>query len=218
MTVSCFSHLECSRCSRTYDPALEKQLCSCGAPLLARYDMKKLAGAKKETLRKRAPSLWRYREFLPIISDENIVTLGEPMTPIITLKTIGSRLEMIDLWLKDESILPTGTFKCRGATVGVSKARELGVKILIMPTNGNAGAAWAIYSARAGINAYIVMPEDAPSITRSECFISGANLYLVRGLISDASKIVARAIESRGWFDASTLKEPYLYSAKPPFR
>lgn len=214
MTVSCFSHLECSRCSRTYDPALENQLCSCGAPLLARYDMKKLARAKKGTLSKRAPSLWRYREFLPIISDENIVTLGEPMTPIIPLKNIGSRLGMINLWLKDEGILPTGTFKCRGATVGVSKARELGIKTLIMPTNGNAGAAWAIYSARAGINAYIVMPEDAPSITRSECFISGANLYLVRGLISDAGKIVARAVESHGWFDASTLKEPYRIEGK----
>ncbi len=214
MTVSCFSHLECSRCSRTYDPALENQLCSCGAPLLARYDMKKLARAKKGTLSKRAPSLWRYREFLPIISDENIVTLGEPMTPIIPLKNIGSRLGMINLWLKDEGILPTGTFKCRGATVGVSKAREFGIKTLIMPTNGNAGAAWAIYSARAGINAYIVMPEDAPSITRSECFISGANLYLVRGLISDAGKIVARAVESHGWFDASTLKEPYRIEGK----
>ena len=214
MTVSCFSHLECSRCSRTYDPVLENQLCSCGAPLLARYDMKKLARAKKGTLSKRAPSLWRYREFLPIISDENIVTLGEPMTPIIPLKNIGSRLGMINLWLKDEGILPTGTFKCRGATVGVSKARELGIKTLIMPTNGNAGAAWAIYSARAGINAYIVMPEDAPSITRSECFISGANLYLVRGLISDAGKIVARAVESHGWFDASTLKEPYRIEGK----
>jgi len=176
--------------------------------------MKKLARAKKGTLSKRAPSLWRYREFLPIIGDENIVTLGEPMTPIIPLKNIGSRLGMINLWLKDEGILPTGTFKCRGATVGVSKAKELGIKTLIMPTNGNAGAAWAIYSARAGINAYIVMPEDAPSITRSECFISGANLYLVRGVISDAGKIVARAVESHGWFDASTLKEPYRIEGK----
>ena len=214
MTVSCFSHLECSRCCKAYDYTFLNQLCSCGAPLLARYDMKKLANIKKETISKRAPSLWRYREFLPIIDDDNIVTLGEPITPFIPLKNIGTRLGMMNLWLKDEGVLPTGTFKCRGATVGVSKAKELGVKTLIMPTNGNAGAAWAIYSARAGINANIVMPEGAPSITKIECFISGANLYLVRGLISDAGKIVARAVESYSWYDVSTLKEPYRIEGK----
>jgi threonine synthase len=189
-------------------------LCSCGAPLLARYNITKLAKAKKESLSKRVPSLWRYREFLPIINDENIVTLGEGMTPIVPLKNIGSRLGIVNLWLKDEGILPTGTFKCRGATVGVSKARELGVKTLIMPTNGNAGAAWAMYCARAGINAHIVMPEDAPSITRSECCISGAKLYLVRGLIGDAGRMVARAVENHDWYDTSTLKEPYRIEGK----
>jgi len=214
MTASCLSHLECSRCSMTYETSLEKHLCSCGAPLLARYDMKKLARLKKETLNARAPSLWRYREFLPIISDDNIITLGEPITPIISMQEIGLRLGMKNLWIKDEGILPTGTFKCRGATVGVSKAKELGVETLIMPTNGNAGAAWAVYSARAGINAYVVMPEDAPAITRNECYVAGAYLYLVHGLISDAGKIVNRAVESHGWYDASTLKEPYRIEGK----
>jgi len=116
--------------------------------------------------------------------------------------------------MKDEGIIPTGTFKARGAAVGVSKARELGVKVLAMPTNGNAGGAWALYGARAGIKAYIVMPEDAPAIPRNECAISGAELYLVRGLISDAGKIIGRAVKEHGWFDASTLKEPYRIEGK----
>jgi len=121
---------------------------------------------------------------------------------------------MKNLYLKAEGIIPTGTFKARGAAVGASKAKELGVKTLAMPTNGNAGGAWAAYSARAGMKAYIVMPENAPLITRNECAIAGAELYLVKGLISDAGKIVARAVQKHGWFDASTLKEPYRIEGK----
>ncbi|HEX9976763.1 MAG TPA: threonine synthase [Dehalococcoidales bacterium] len=214
MTTSCLSHLECSKCGKTHDPDQVNQLCSCGAPLLARYDMKRLVRVKKDDLLKRPPSLWRYQEFLPVKKEENITTLGEGMTPIIPLKRIGARLGMKHLYLKDEGILPTGTFKCRGAAVGVSRAKELCVTTLAMPTNGNAGAAWAMYSARAGIKAYIVMPDDAPAITQKECVISGAALYLVRGLISDAGKIVGRAVEKYGWFDASTLKEPYRIEGK----
>ncbi|MEE8418551.1 MAG: threonine synthase [Dehalococcoidales bacterium] len=214
MTASCLSHLECSRCEKTYDADVINQLCSCGAPLLARYDMKKLAGVKKEVLTKRAPTMWRYEEFLPVRQAKNIITLGEPMTPVLHLEKTGADLGMNNLYMKDEGLLPTGTFKARGAVVGVSKARELGVSTLVMPTNGNAGAAWALYSARADIKACIVMPEDAPSITRNECAISGADLYLVRGLISDAGKITARAVSKYGWFDASTLKEPYRIEGK----
>jgi threonine synthase len=121
---------------------------------------------------------------------------------------------MPKLYLKDEGIIPTGTFKARGAAVGVSRAKELGVEVLAMPTNGNAGAAWAVYSAAAGIKCVIVMPEDAPPIPRGECVISGADLYLVKGLISDAGKIVAQAVAEHGWFDASTLKEPYRIEGK----
>lgn len=214
MTASCLSHLECSRCKRTYDAAVINQLCSCGSPLLARYDMKKLAAVRKDVLKKRAPTLWRYEEFLPVREEKNIVTLGEPITPVLHLENIGADLGMKNLYMKDEGLLPTGTFKARGAAVGVSKARELGVSTLVMPTNGNAGAAWALYSARGGIKACIVMPEDAPSITRNECAISGAALYLVRGLISDAGQITARAVTKHGWFDASTLKEPYRIEGK----
>ena len=215
MTDFFVSHLECSRCDKTYDPERVNQLCSCGAPLLVRYDLKRVArGLKKGDLRNRPSSLWRYKELLPIRKEENIITLGEGMTPLIPLKTLGSRLRMSNLFMKDEGIIPTGTFKARGAAVGVSKARELGVKVLAMPTNGNAGGAWALYGARAGIKAYIVMPEDAPAIPRNECAISGAELYLVRGLISDAGKIIGRAVKEHGWFDASTLKEPYRIEGK----
>lgn len=215
MTESLLSHLECSKCKTSYDPDMLNQLCSCGAPLLVRYDLRKMAGAvKKRALGNRPSSLWRYRELLPVRREENVITLGEGMTPMIPLQKIGRRLGMKHLLMKDEGTIPTGTFKARGAAVGVSKAKELGVKTLAMPTNGNAGGAWSLYSARAGIRSYIVMPEDAPAIPRNECAIGGAKLFLVRGLISDAGKIVGRAVKKHGWFDASTLKEPYRIEGK----
>ena len=215
MTTSYLSHLECSKCKKTHDPDRVNQLCLCGVPLLARYSLKKVAETlRKSDLSNRPPSLWRYRELLPVRKEENIVTLGEGMIPLIPLERIGERLGMRSLFMKDEGTIPTGTFKARGAAVGVSKAKELGVKILAMPTNGNAGGAWALYGAKAGIQSYIVMPEDAPAIPRNECAMSGAHLYLVRGLISDAGKIVGRAIKEYGWFDASTLKEPYRIEGK----
>lgn len=136
------------------------------------------------------------------------------MTPIVSLPEAGEQIGIPNLFLKDEGIIPTGTFKARGAAVGVSKAKELGVGTIAMPTNGNAGAAWALYSARAGIHAVIVMPEDAPKITRNECAAAGAGLYLMKGLISDCGKIVARSLQKNGWYDASTLKEPYRIEGK----
>lgn len=212
---SYLDHLECPKCGTTYDPDQPQQLCSCGSPLLARYDLHSLSkAATKKDLQEREPSLWRYREFLPVRDEANIVTLGEGMTPIIPLTRTGEQVGLKNLYLKDEGIIPTGTFKSRGAAVGVSRAKELGIKVLAMPTNGNAGAAWSVYSARAGIKSYIVMPESAPLITRNEVAISGADLYLVNGLISDAGKIVARAVVKYGWFDASTLKEPYRIEGK----
>ncbi len=213
---ACFvSHLECSRCGKTYDSDRVIQLCLCGAPLLVRYDLQKIENTlKKDDLLHRPRSLWRYREFLPVRKDENIITLGEGMTPIIPLRRVGSRFHMNHLFMKDEGLIPTGTFKARGAAVGVSRAKELGIQTLAMPTNGNAGGAWANYCARARIQAWIVMPEDAPPIPRNECAISGAVLVLVRGLISDAGQIVSRAVEKYGWFDASTLKEPYRIEGK----
>ncbi|MBU2578265.1 threonine synthase [Patescibacteria group bacterium] len=209
------SHLECPKCKATYDSGKVVQLCDCGSPLLVRYYLDQIKKAlRKEDLINRRFDLWRYRELLPVKNEENIVCLGEGMTPLLRLKSLGKEINMPNLYLKDEGIIPTGTFKARGAAVGVSMAKELGIKVLAMPTNGNAGAAWAVYCAPAGIQAVIVMPEDAPPIPRGECAIAGASLYLVKGLISDAGKIVAKAVADYGWFDASTLKEPYRIEGK----
>jgi len=209
------THLECPKCGAKHNPHKMTQVCTnCSAPLLVRYDMDKVkANFKKDQLKERKPDLWRYRELLPLVDEKNKVSLGEGMTPLLALNKIGKKLG-IQLYLKDEGIIPSGTFKSRGAAVGVSRAKELGVKALAMPTNGNAGASWAIYCAKADIDAYIVMPVDAPSITRNECAIAGAKLYLVNGLISDAGKIVGRAVAKHGWMDASTLKEPYRIEGK----
>lgn len=209
------SHLECPKCHLTFEPDAQHHLCECAAPLLVRYEYEAIkADFKKEDLVNREPSLWRYRELLPIRDEKNIVTLGEGMTPLLPLPLAGEKIGLSNLYLKDEGVIPTGTFKARGAAVGVSRAKELGVEVLAMPTNGNAGGAWATYAARAGIKSYIVMPKDAPMITRNEVAIAGAELYLVDGLISDAGKIVGRAVAKHGWYDASTLKEPYRIEGK----
>ncbi|HEU4962688.1 MAG TPA: threonine synthase [Bacilli bacterium] len=215
MSQSYLSHLECPKCEATYDPDQQHQLCSCGAPLLVRYDLKGVAQSlNKEDLLHREPTLWRYRELLPVRDEANIVSLGEGMSPLLHLPKLGEAIGLPGLYLKDEGVIPTGTFKARGAAVGISRAKELGVKTLAMPTNGNAGGSWAAYAARAGIDAYIVMPTSAPKITRNEVAITGAHLYLVDGLISDAGKIVGQAVAKHGWFDASTLKEPYRIEGK----
>lgn len=209
------SHLECPKCSAHYESEQPHQLCTCGSPLLVKYDMAKVAThMTKEAVSRRPPDLWRYRELLPVVSEDNIVTMGEGMTPLLHLKRLGEKVGMSNLYMKDEGIIPSGSFKARGAAVGVSRAKELGVKILAMPTNGNAGGAWALYCAKAGIEAVIVMPKDAPVIPRSECAIAGVSFFLVNGLISDAGKIVGNAVKERGWYDASTLKEPYRIEGK----
>lgn len=209
------SHLECPKCSAHYENEQPHQLCTCGSPLLVKYDMAKVAAhMTKEAVSRRPPDLWRYRELLPVVSEDNIVTMGEGMTPLLHLKRLGEKVGMSNLYMKDEGIIPSGSFKARGAAVGVSRAKELGVKTLAMPTNGNAGGAWALYCAKAGIEAVIVMPKDAPVIPRSECAIAGVSFFLVNGLISDAGKIVGNAVKERGWYDASTLKEPYRIEGK----
>jgi threonine synthase len=215
MKFSYISHLYCPKCEQTYHAQEQHQLCQCGSPLLVKYDLDEIKKVlKPDDLLRREASLWRYHELLPVESKENVVSLGEGMTPLIPMPTIGKDMSIPNLFMKDEGIIPTGTFKARGAAVGVSKAKELGVKELAMPTNGNAGAAWALYAARAGIQSSIVMPLDAPKITRNECAISGANLYLVNGLISDAGKIVGQVVKDFELYDASTLKEPYRIEGK----
>lgn len=209
------SHLECPKCQAQHDSEKLRQLCDCGSPLLVRYQLDAIRKAVKPSdLVGRRPDLWRYRELLPVKEETNIVCLGEGMTPILHLRRLGAELRMSELFMKDEGILPTGTFKDRGAAVGVSRAKELGVQVLAMPTNGNAGGSWAAYSAAAGIRAVIVMPQDAPSINRKEIAVTGASVFLVNGLISDAGRIVGRAVARHGWFDASTLKEPYRIEGK----
>ncbi|MDA2933824.1 threonine synthase [Acidobacteria bacterium AH-259-D05] len=209
------THLECPKCKLTYESEQLIQLCRCGGPLLVCYDLDRVRDSfSREMLASRKPTLWRYRELLPIRKDENIVSLGEPMTPVIPLERLGPELGMPHLYMKNEGLLPTGTFKARGAAVGASRAKELGVKVLALPTNGNAGGAWAAYCTAADIRAVIVMPVDSPAINRKECVITGASLYLVKGRLSDAGKIIARAMEEFGWYDASTLKEPYRIEGK----
>lgn len=215
MSYSYLSHLECPQCGENYGADSIQQLCICGSPLLVRYKLDNLKEEwSREALLGRKPDLWRYHELLPVLDSNNVVTLGEGMTPLLELPKLGADYGITTLLMKDESLVPSGSFKARGAAVGVSKAKELGVEKLAMPTNGNAGAAWALYAARAGIEATIVMPQDAPKITRSEVALAGAKLYLVNGLISDAGKIVAQEVADQRLYDASTLKEPYRIEGK----
>lgn len=214
MRFSTLSALNCPRCDRSYDPDQVTGVCECGSPLLARYDLDDVALAKQD-LATRAPDLWRYHELLPVRDPANIVTLGEGMTPLLAVPAIGSDLGIERLLMKDEGLIPTGTFKARGAAVGVSRAHELGVEKIAMPTNGNAGSAWATYAARAGMSSLIAMPEAAPEICRQECRMAGAELHLIDGHIGDAGAYVRRALESRtGYQDVSTLREPYRIEGK----
>jgi threonine synthase len=215
MPYSYLSHLRCSKTGEIHDADQPQQLSRAGAPLLASYDLEALKQAWRPTdLLARPATLWRYHELLPVRDPAQVVTLGEGLTPLLPLPTLGKQIGIPELWMKDESIIPTGSFKARGAAVGISRARELGVSHFAMPTNGNAGAAWALYGARAGLRSTIVMPQAAPAITRLETSLAGSRLYLVDGLISDAGRQVAQAVAEQSLFDASTLKEPYRIEGK----
>jgi threonine synthase len=213
---SALTHLECSRTGERYEADRVQGTSVLGAPLLARYDLERVATTvTREEITGRSPTLWRYHELLPVRSAERVVSLGEGMNPLVALPVFSRQVGVPVLLMKDEELIPTGTFKARGAAVGVSRAAELGLAGVAMPTNGNAGAAWALYAARAGIRSLIVMPVDAPLITRVECRVSGAELYLVDGLIDDAGKLVAASVtERKGYQDVSTLKEPYRLEGK----
>ncbi|MGC5317297.1 threonine synthase [Micromonospora arida] len=211
------THLDCPRCGKEHAADRLQNLCDCGSPLLARYDLPAVAKAvTPERFPLRPADLWRYREVLPVADPRHVTTLGEGWTPLLRAPAYGTEIGITDLMVKDEGLIPTGSFKARGAAVGVSRARELGVERIAMPTNGNAGSAWATYAARAGMGATIVMPLEAPSICRRECVAAGADLRLVDGLIGDAGRRVAELIaESNGAiFDAGTLREPYRLEGK----
>jgi threonine synthase len=214
MSKTFLTHLKCSRCSAVHSAGELQNLCSCGAPLLACYD---LAGAARtltrESLRGRRRDLWRYQEVMPGSADA-AVTLGEGGTPLLPLKRLGERHGCPHLYLKDESFNPTGTFKARGMAAAVSQARALGARKLAVPTAGNAGGALAAYASRAGLEAYVLMPKDAPPANQLEVRAHGANLILVDGLIGDCGRLLAERKQREGWFDVSTLKEPYRIEGK----
>ncbi len=213
---SALSHLECARCSAVHDVAVVQGLCRCGSPLLARYDLATAAAlADRAEIGRRPADLWRYHELLPVSGPGRVVSLGEGMTPLLAMPRLGRALGVPRLLMKDESLIPTGTFKARGAAVGVSRAAELGVAGVAMATNGNAGAAWAAYAARAGLPSLVVMAADAPAVNRAECLIAGAELRVAGGSIADAAKLVAAEVPARpGYQDVSTLKEPYRIEGK----
>ena len=211
------THLECSVCGDRHSPHELQNVCrSCGRTLIARYDLQAAKAAlKKEALRHQLPSLWKYSALLPIEREENVVSLGERMSPIAPLPTLGKELGLQDLLMKDEGQLPTGSFKARGLVMAVSKAKELGVKSACMPSAGNAAGALAAYAARAGIESHVFLPEETPEINIKECLVCGAHVELVKGNISDAGKRMNELRKSNpSWFDMSTLKEPYRLEGK----
>ena len=209
------THLECAGTGEHHAADEPHNLSRAGKPLLVRYDLKGVAKAlTKEALARRAPDLWRYRELLPVRRLEDIVSLGEAVTPLVSLPRLTTRLGSAGLLVKDEGRLPTGSFKARGLVMAVSMAKAFGIKHLAMPTNGNAGAALAAYATRTGIKSTIFCPEDTPEVNVSEIALQGATVYRVNGLIDDCGKIVAAGKEKAGWFDVSTLKEPYRIEGK----
>lgn len=210
------THLSCSACASCHAPNQLHNLCTqCGKPLLVHYDLERAAATfRKDRLPARPASLWRYREVLPVVQADNIVSLGEGWTPLLHAQRLGEQLGMSRLHIKDESCNPTGSFKARGMALAVSMAKELGVKKLAVPSAGNAAGALAAYAARAGLEAHIFMPADVPLANRLECERTGAHVTLVDGLITDCGKLVAERKEQEGWFDVSTLKEPYRLEGK----
>ena len=209
------THLECSATGERYPADVLHNLSRAGKPLLVRYDLDGVRKAlSKEALARRAPDLWRYRELLPVRHTRDIVSLGEAVTPLVAMPKLAAALGAAEILVKDEGRLPTGSFKARGLALAVSMAKALGIKHMAMPTNGNAGAALAAYASRCGIRTTIFCPDDTPEVNVSEIALQGARVYRVNGLIDDCGKLVADGKAKAGWFDTSTLKEPYRIEGK----
>ena len=208
------THLECSLCKQTYAADQVQHLCACGGPLLVRYDLEAIRRTWSPAQVREGPNnMWRYAPVLPAAA-ESVVTLGEGMTPLIRTRRLGARLGAQNLWIKDEGLNPTGSFKARGLSCAVSMGVELGVRKMAIPSAGNAASALAAYAAAAGIEAHIYMPRDVPQANYIECQAFGAFVTLVDGLISDCAKLVAAGVAAHGWYDVSTLKEPYRIEGK----
>ena len=212
--MSFVTHLECSLCSKEIPAGKIYNLCECGGPLLVRYDLEQARQKwSRDDVAQGPNSMWRYAPMLPT-SGAAIVSLGEGMTPLLRTARLGSKLGADDLWLKDEGLNPTGSFKARGLSCAVSMAVQLGIKKVAIPSAGNAASAMAAYAAAAGIEAHIFMPRDVPQANYVECKAFGANVTLVDGLISDCARIVTAGCQTAGWFDVTTLKEPYRIEGK----
>ena len=214
--MSFVTHLECADCGAEYPAGEVHGLCTkCHRPLWVRYDLDAL---KKEFPQKalfgRPPTIWRYLEMLPVENPGHIVSLTETITPILRANRLAVEFGLENILIKDESRLPTGSFKARGMAMAVTMANEFGLKRLAAPTAGNAGGALAAYAARAGIESWVFMPEDTPVINQKECLLHGAKVYAVNGLIDDCGRLVREGAEAMGWFDVSTLKEPYRIEGK----
>jgi threonine synthase len=210
------THLQCSSCKKEFPPHKVYNLCpECKLPLLVRYD---LASAQREITKEKLPArsktMWRYREVMPVIQDVNIVTLGEGYTPLFCAPELGRSIGLENLFIKDESPNPTASFKARGMSAAISMAKELGIRKVVVPSAGNAASAMAAYAAQAGMEAHIFMPKDVPLANLIECKSFGAQVTLVDGLINDCGRIVAERKDREGWFDVSTLKEPYRIEGK----
>jgi threonine synthase len=213
--MSFLTHLECARCAKQFSAGEVQNLCECGSTLFARYDMRRAATKlEPQALKTRAWDLWRYREVLPVASEESIISLGEGFTPLLRARRLGDQLGLPNLYLKDESQNPTGSFKARGMAVAVSKALELGIRKLAVASAGNAGGALAAYAAKAGMEAAIYMPEGTPLANRLECLLHGARVTLVPGSIKDCGRAMRENLAGEDWFDVSTLREPYRVEGK----
>jgi threonine synthase len=214
--MSYFSHLECSvPCGAgPFDPHERHFLCTCGAPLLARYDLNAAKAWRKEALSGREPNMWRYREMLPLLDGDQPVTLGEGFTPLFHARALGADLGLPSLYIKDESLNPTNSFKARGQSAAITRAKALGAHTISVPSAGNAGNAMAAYAARAGLQAQVFLPKDAKEPFVLECRLYGAEVTLVDGLITDAGRMAAEKGKPLGWYDVSTLKEPYRVEGK----
>lgn len=215
-TSSTLTHLECGKCGRTYAADRLINLCpECSRPLLARYDLGRAAATlTRASLSLRPRSLWRYEEVLPVQRRDAMIQLGEGWTPLLHARTLGREIGCADTWIKDESLNPTGSFKARGLCMAVSRAYELGARDLAIPSAGNAAGAMSAYAAAVGLPAYVFMPQDVPAIFQVECRQLGAQVTLVNGLINDCGVKVREGVQQHGWFDVSTLKEPYRVEGK----
>ena len=213
--MTTLTHLECSLCGKRHEAGNAHNLCECGGPLLVRYDLQKVReNWNREWIASGPSNMWRYAPVLPVSKPRSIVSLGEGMTPLVRARRLEERTGAANLWIKDEGVNPTASFKARGLSCAVSMCVELGIRKVAIPSAGNAASAMAAYAAAGGIEAHIFMPIDVPQSNYIECRAFGARVTLVNGLISDCAKLVAAGKEKEGWFDVSTLKEPYRIEGK----